>query len=275
MAKSWRWTQWILLIVTGFLYVFTLLMSETYKKTILTRRAKRRATSPPPPGPPVLALLKGIFTVTLIRPAHMLVTEPIVGLLSLYVSFAFGILFAFIAAFPVVFKGVYGFDIGESGLPFISIAVGVIIAAGTSVLVDRLIYQKKHHAAIAEGRTRAAPEHRLYLAMFGSVGLPVGLFWFAWTARRDVHWIVCILAAIPFAWGNLCIFVSGTINTYGLVLTVTDVRRLVYDRHLWTAIGRFGNGCEWAGAICVRSGVSAIYCSEYVLSPPRLCEHFC
>lgn len=44
--------------------------------------------------------------------------------------------------------------------------------------------------------------------MIGSLGLPIGLFWFAWTAKREVHWISPVLAAVPFAWGNLCIFVS-------------------------------------------------------------------
>lgn len=44
------------------------------------------------------------------------------------------------------------------------------------------------------------------------------LFWFAWTARSDIHWISPVLAGIPFAWGNLCIFLSTAlyfIDTYG------------------------------------------------------------
>ena len=44
------------------------------------------------------------------------------------------------------------------------------------------------------------------------------LFWFGWSARSDVHWISPVLAGIPFAWGNLCIFLSAAlyfIDTYG------------------------------------------------------------
>ena len=254
-------------MITGFLYVFTLVMSETYKKTILTRRIKRRNTekgNAAPTGPSASALLRSLLTATLIRPVHMLVTEPIVALLSLYTAFAFGILFAFIAAFPVVFEGVYGFNAGESGLPFIAVALGVTLAAATAVTVDRLIYQKKHHAALAGGRHRAAPEHRLYLAMFGSVGLPVGLFWFAWTAKRDIHWIVCIVAAIPFAWGNMCIFVSGTVVGSEAVLTMADVRRFVYDRYVWPAPWGFCHGCKRASAIRTGCGVPVIHDTEYV-----------
>jgi hypothetical protein len=43
------------------------------------------------------------------------------------------------------------------------------------------------------------------------MSVAIGLFWFAWTARHDVHWISPVLAAIPFAWGNLCIFISAGI----------------------------------------------------------------
>ena len=43
----------------------------------------------------------------------------------------------------------------------------------------------------------------------GSLGLPIGIFWFAWTSRREVHWISPVLAIIPFAWGNLCVFVGA------------------------------------------------------------------
>lgn len=44
------------------------------------------------------------------------------------------------------------------------------------------------------------------------------LFWFAWTSRPGIHWIVPTLAGIPFAWGNLCIFICGAlylIDVYG------------------------------------------------------------
>lgn len=53
-----------------------------------------------------------------------------------------------------------------------------------------------------------APEYPLYAAMLGSFGLPVGLFWFAWSARGGVHWIVPVIGAVPFAWGNLSVFIG-------------------------------------------------------------------
>lgn len=138
----------------------------------------------------------------------MLFVEPIVGFFSLYTAFTFAVLFAFFAAFPIVFHGVYGFTTSQVGLTFLAVGLGVVLAVFTAIACDRILYQKHYRRALSEGRTAAAPEHRLYSAMLGSMGIPIGLFWFGWTARADVHWASPVIAAIPFAWGNLSIFVS-------------------------------------------------------------------
>jgi hypothetical protein len=165
---------------------------------------------PPPrsPFPNTSAKTKFMLTVILIRPLHMLLTEPIVGFLSFYVAFNFAVLFSFFAAFPYVFETVYGFGIEESGLVFLGIGVGCIFAIITCMLCDWYLYQPQYRRSQVEGRKGiVAPEYRLYPAMMGSVGLPIGLFWFAWTAKRDISWASPVASAVPFAWGNLCIFI--------------------------------------------------------------------
>lgn len=136
-------------------------------------------------------------------------TQPVVFFLSLYTAFAFAVLFLFFAAFPIVFSAApYHFTRSQTGLTFLGIGLGVLIASGTGVLIDRVIYQKQHRNALAAGKQQASPEHRLYSAMVGSIGIPVGLFWFGWAAQAGRHWAVLVVAAIPFGWGNLCVFVS-------------------------------------------------------------------
>lgn len=206
--KGWRWTQWSMLFVFVATYMASLPMKETYKKTILQKRAKRLGIEPPKSNMPSgLAAIKFLLTVTLFRPIHMLLFEPIVGFLSLYSAFTFGVLFAFLPAFPLVYQGVYHFDLGHTGLTFISLGLGICLGVPTALLFDRLMYQKAHRAAAKLGK-HAAPEHRLYSAMMGGFGVTIGLFWFGWAARKDVHWIVPVLGAIPFGWGNISIFVS-------------------------------------------------------------------
>ena len=210
-AKGWRWTQWPILFLSSAAMLYLIPLKETYKKSIIQKRAERLGLPPPPKGPTGLAAMKVLLTITLIRPIHMIFTEPIVGFLSFYIGFNFSVLFGFFDAFPIVFEGVYGFDIGNAGLPWISVLIGCILAVITVICVDRVTFRKEYHRSHEEGRGGlVAPEHRLHAAMMGSFGLPIGLFWFGWTSRRDVHWISPVLAAIPFAWGNLCVFVSSS-----------------------------------------------------------------
>jgi MFS family permease len=220
MAKGWRWTQWPILMIGLAALIFGVFQEETYKKIILQRRAKKLNIPPPPnPLPPGLARVKFILFVTVFRPIRMLVTEPIVAYFSTYTAFNFSVLFGFFDAFPIVFQGVYHFNIGESGLTFLGIGLGCCIATGIFIVMDRLTYRKKTLAARAKGdMSPLPPEQRLHSAMLGSFLLPISLFWFAWTAREDIHWIVPLIATVPFGIGNLLVFCSCVlylIDTYG------------------------------------------------------------
>ncbi len=44
--------------------------------------------------------------------------------------------------------------------------------------------------------------------MAAAVLVPVGLFWFAFTSYRSVHWIVPIIAGVPFGMGVVWTFAS-------------------------------------------------------------------
>jgi MFS family permease len=217
--KGWRWTQWLLLFVIVPTYLHSLGMKETYKKIFLQNRAKNLGLPPPSKGPAGLAKIKFLMTVTLLRPVKMLFTEPIVFFFSMYTGFNFSVLLGFFDAFPIVFEGVYHFNGGLTGFTFLGIGLGCCLGVVTVITVNRLWYYPQHVKSLKEGRGGFfAPEHRLYVAMMGSFGLPIGLFWFAWTARADIHWVSPVLATIPFAWGNLCIFTAAglyLVDVYG------------------------------------------------------------
>ena len=205
--KGWQWTQWTLLFFVAASMLLSVGMKETYKKTLLERRAKLRGITLQKTGPQGAEALKFLLTVTLFRPLRMLLVEPIVAFFSLYVAFNMGVVFGFFDAFPIVFGGVYHFNSGQGGLTFLSLGLGCCLGVVTFLVVDRLTYQKHYQASLRQGREGAVlPEHRLYSAMIGSVALPISLFWFAWTAKVD--WESPVFAAIPFGWGNFLVFVS-------------------------------------------------------------------
>ncbi|KAM3079652.1 hypothetical protein ACMFMG_006065 [Clarireedia jacksonii] len=237
--KGWRWTEWIILFFCFVSLAAAVGMKETYKKTILERDARKRGVKAAP-GPSGLAALKFVFYITFFRPIHMLYTEPIVIAWSIYIAFNFAVLYSFFAAFPLVYSTIYGFDIQQIGLTFISLAIGSIVATVTVILVDRLWYQKKHASRNSRWSTGLVPpEYRLHSAMIGSFGLPVGLFWFAWTAKADVHWISSVIAAVFIAWGNLCVFMSGLLyllDVYEALMGASAVAATSLLRYVLAAV---------------------------------------
>lgn len=216
---NWRWLEWVSVFWGVATCVFAFGMKETYKKTILERDNKDNNKEKPSPGRKLPTLswsaISKWASESLVRPLQLLFTEPIVLFLSLYIGFDFAVLYAFFASLPLVFQKTYNFNSHQNGLVFISLGIGTLFATITNVLCDRLIYQKKCSEAHERGETGHIPaEQRLYPALMGSLGVAVGLFWFAWTARPDIHWISPVLALIPFNWGNLCIFVSISSKFY-------------------------------------------------------------
>jgi hypothetical protein len=225
--KNFRWLEYVMLFFVAATWLYSLWIKETYKPILIEQQNKRLGMEPPPKSTKGPGSVKVFLTVTLRRPLLMIFTEPIVLFFCLYVGVDFGILFTFFASYPLVYAEVYGFNDAQVGLAFIPIMIGCLIATVTFIVCDKYLYQK--HAIRAdiapksdnnakdEENTPAIPlqimrqvepEHRLYSAMLGSIGLPVGLFWFAWTARPDIHWASSMVATMVFAWGNLCVFVS-------------------------------------------------------------------
>jgi hypothetical protein len=232
MAGNGHSTRSLIFVAT---YLPVFLLEETYSKVIIARRKqKQEAAETNQPKPPASTLLLGVLFITLLRPMKMLVTEPIVTFLSLYVAFNFAVLFTFFASVPYVFGLVYHFDQGNTGLVFLAIGLGCTCAPPTCILLNKYVWQKEWTRCNSEGRPESvALEHRWWAAMLGAFGLPIGLFWsgsclpsrintdlfwFAWSSRADVHWIVPIIAMVPFAWGNLCLYVMFTHAT-GTVAT--------------------------------------------------------
>ncbi|KAK9245129.1 major facilitator superfamily domain-containing protein [Lipomyces tetrasporus] len=205
-TKDWKWTQWVYMMIGGAVMVLLLFIRESYKPVILARRARQRGV-PLPAKPPVKAALKMVAAITLTRPVRMLATDVIVSSLSVYSAFVFAVLLAFFEGLPYIFTTVYGFSIGDAGLVFVAIGVGVFVSLAVAFALDRIWYQPAATRAIAQGVVPRA-ELRLQCGFVGAVLLPVSLFWIGWSARPSVHWIVPTLGAVPFGCSLTLLFVS-------------------------------------------------------------------
>ena len=47
---------------------------------------------------------------------------------SLWMSFVYGLMYALLSAYPVVFQGIHGMNLGVGSLPFIGLIIGELLA---------------------------------------------------------------------------------------------------------------------------------------------------
>ncbi|CAG7928982.1 unnamed protein product [Penicillium olsonii] len=190
-----------------FTFLVIALSKESYHP-VLQRHRSKALNQEPPPRAPLSSRIRLFATIALLRPLNMLIAEPIVAFISLYVACELATLFSFFGAIPLVFQGVYHMSLEVSGLIFLAIVIGCLLAVVTILLCNLFFYLPQ--TARYPGQ-QVPPEHRLYPALIGSLGLPIGLFWFAWTARADISWVCPTIALMVFSWGNLCVFISTSI----------------------------------------------------------------
>lgn len=63
------------------------------------------------------------------------------------------------------------------------------------------------------------PEYRLPPLMVGAFLIPIGLFWYGWTAQNKTHWIVPIIGTSLIGVGTMCAFLPiqmYLIDTFGI-----------------------------------------------------------
>ncbi|OJJ54895.1 hypothetical protein ASPSYDRAFT_60694 [Aspergillus sydowii CBS 593.65] len=149
--------------------------------------------------------LKELVTKNFARPLQVLFTEPIAFLLTLYMSFIYGLSYCLLVAYLIIFQGVYGMATGVNGLPFIGLIVGELVG-GAFVLMQ----QKTHSKKRAANNGTLIPEWRLTPCIVGGVVFAAGLFWFGWTAwNSSIHWLAPVFSGIFVGFGLMAIFVQG------------------------------------------------------------------
>ncbi|KAI4260309.1 MAG: hypothetical protein L6R42_004116 [Xanthoria sp. 1 TBL-2021] len=195
----WQWNFWLVLIIAGAVYLAMFLcLPETYQPKLL--RDKQRAQ-----GSKVERKdIKSELYTNLTRPWMMLFQEPILFSLSLYMALIYGILYLDFTAYPFVYGQSRGWSSGIAGLSFLGIAVGMAIATVSSGYINRI------HGHYVHKLGGPHPEARLPHLIILSWLIPLGLFWFAWTASPPTHWISGIIAGVPFGLGLVPLFLGIT-----------------------------------------------------------------
>lgn len=171
-----------------------------------------------------LPISKNII-VSVIRPFHLLLTEPVVFFFSMWVSFAWAVLYLTFGSIPFVFTRQYGFNSEQSGLVFTAMVVGSILATLLGHLQEKALqhpkWQPKADGSYCDDDGRSAfwafmqrrfpadvPEARLYFSCIGSLLLPLGLYVLGFAARPSVHWMVPSIALAVATMGIFVVYLA-------------------------------------------------------------------
>ncbi len=188
---SWRWCEWITLIISGLVLISILLFQpETYPPILLKWKAKHLRDVTGDDRYKGQAEIRGDTFIqrlsqALYRPFLLTASEPIVILIALYLTVIYIVLFTFLNGYTSIFTEIHGFSEGLTGLSFLGIAVGLCLA---SCLIPLIFHwaQRDLKKIQEKGGDCLPPEFRLWLAIFGAPFIPISLFWMGWTAYPSI-----------------------------------------------------------------------------------------
>jgi MFS family permease len=169
-----------------------------------------------------------LFRKAIVRPLKMLFQSPIVMIFALESAMIYSYLYIMFTTFTFVFQDQYKFSTGASGLAYLGLGVGFLLGLlGTGLTSDHIAKKRAAGAAIK-------PEHRLPPLIFGALLIPLGLFWYGWSAQYKVHWIVPIIGTSFVGLGMMFVFMpiqsylidAFTIYAASAIATNTVVRSI-------------------------------------------------
>ena len=207
---GWRFAMYIPAFVGFFCFVMLLIFSkETYAPVILVHKASilRRQTRNwgiHARQDELEIDFRELMTKNIARPFRLLFTEPICLLISTYMAFIYGLCYALLEAYPIIFQGVHGMSPGVGGLTFIGLMIGQF--TGAMVVLS---LQKSYTRKLQANDNVPIPEWRLPPCIAGGIAFSGGLFWFGWTGfTPSIHWLAPTASGVLVGFGILAIFMQ-------------------------------------------------------------------
>lgn len=169
------------------------------------------------------ASLSKMVTISVLRPFHMLFTEPVVFFFSLWSAFAWAVLYLTFASVPLVFATIHNMDIEASGHVFTAMIIGAALATCVGIWQEELLQHHQWRARAAEEGPYSpskfwaflrrhfppeSPEARLYFPCITAILLPAGLFVFGFTAQPRYHWIWPAIGICLATWGIYAVYLA-------------------------------------------------------------------
>ncbi|KAM6492968.1 multidrug resistance protein 4 [Amanita muscaria] len=260
-----KWVFIVLAVVAGLASLIGIpLLRETYAPVIEIRKLKEQANDPEKAAK-LRKLLKTneskwqILWENLTRPVILLTRSLICFVLSLYMAFIYGIYYLMFSTFSALYSETYGFNSGVAGLTYLGLGLGFFIAAAFGAKTADGIYKKLADRNGGKG----TPEMRIPALFIGSVFVPIGLFWYGWSAQAKTHWIVPIIGTGFYGFGNLPILlylVDAFTYAASAVAAASVFRSLfafafpLFGSQMYAALG-LGGGNSLLAALAIVLGI--------------------
>lgn len=213
-ALSWRWAEWVTLIISAFLLLLILLfLPETYAPVLLQWKARhiRNRTGDQRHRAPIEMkqepLIRRLQLATK-RPFVFLVKESIIMAIALYLILIYVVLFTFLNGFSFIFGDTYQWGHGLTGTAFVAIAVGQHLPLALIPTTNHWAAAYRTKRELHGEKEIDPPENRLWIAMVGAVALPVSLFWLGWTAFPSISPWSGLAAGLLFGFACVAIYIG-------------------------------------------------------------------
>ncbi|RAK97288.1 putative MFS transporter [Aspergillus ibericus CBS 121593] len=209
----WRWTMWVMIICgLGLALIAVVLFPETYPPIVLQRAQSCKASSLESPSETEKekqdsnSNLGQIAKLYLIRPFWLILTQPILTLLTIYQSLLYGILYLFYQSYPYTFGTLRGWPTGLNTLPLLGLITGILLTTILMLLYNHLYFRHHSHDPTTG---KFLPEARLPPMILGGCLIPAGMFWYAWTATPSIPWASPVCANLLIGSGMYLLFIQG------------------------------------------------------------------
>ncbi|KAG0696052.1 major facilitator superfamily domain-containing protein [Suillus ampliporus] len=139
------------------------------------------------------------------RPFKLLFTEPMMFVITLYMSFVYGCVYLLFEAYPIVFEEGHGLNPGVSGLMFLPLTCGGFTAVATYIIIFNPQYERKVQEYAPNP---VPPEFRLRIAMIAAPFFAGSFFWFAWTSYPSISIWAPMMSGALLGWSICLIFLT-------------------------------------------------------------------
>ncbi|KAG8219714.1 major facilitator superfamily domain-containing protein [Butyriboletus roseoflavus] len=224
---SWRWVFWILATFVSQLRVspirfsmrfqagvcwlqIILTVPETFEPILLVKMARERRKNTGDERYYAAMETNSMkfadrIEAILARPFKILFQEPILFVLTIYMSFVYGCIYMLFEAYPIVYTEGHGLKPGPAGLVYLPLPIGGFLAVVVYLLFVNTDYARKVEEFAPEP---VPPEYRLRVAMIASPLLTASFFWFAWTSSPSISIWLPLASALVLGFSICWIFVG-------------------------------------------------------------------